>query len=658
MSAAEHRQPETALEWALAYARMGWSAVPVRPGEKLPAVPWAKFQTLPADAATIRGWFDHAPLLGVGLVQGGVPGTIVLDFDGELGHATLRELEARGLPMSVRALTPGGGVHVFLRHPGFSIATRKGVLPGMDVRGDGGFVVAAPSRHANGGHYCWDVDAHPDDCAVAECPAWLFPALQAPVEAASHLSEVTRATSSLGLSGAVSDGREAYMRDTVLAVVSDLHRRLGRMPSPAEVTEAGWTQYAANVDFSRPGRGQAEWDAKVRYTLARAAKGAIRGFERIAADPAGKAEAEYAEGVREEAGSGSSLPLIRFGDVAPNLDAADFIEGLLIEGAMSVIYGPSNCGKTFFATDLALHVACGWKWRGREVEAGGVVYCALEGAHGIKNRVSAFKAHYGILDGVPFGIVPVTLNLLDPKADTERLIEKIKSEAAALGVPMRWVVLDTLSRAMAGGNENSPEDMGALVTNGARIQQETGAHVTWIHHSGKDDARGARGHSLLRAATDTEIEISRADSTSPSCARVTKQRDLEIEGEFVFSLKSVELGKNRRGKAVTSCVVEVVDGDAPKRKIRLSRPAEEALKALQEALAKHGQEVIKRDIPERVPVVAVALWRSEFYARTTYDSTEARRKAFQRAINDLRDANRAATMHDTAWLVRDEDASR
>lgn len=665
MSAAESRTPATALEWALAYAALGWSVVPVRAPEKVPAEAWLRYQSMPADANKIRSWFDQNPSFGVGLVMGATVGLIALDFDGEEGMALRAQWEARGMPIGPTSLTGSGGCHMLFRHPGRRVPTRKKVVPGLDVRGDGGFIVAPPSLHgvedkatgryvATGRAYHWDVDAHPDDVAIPDLPDWIEDIICADVPGtAGVVVELTRAVGSLGLQGAVSDGREAYMRDTVLAVAADLYRKNGALPSAEQVIEAGWDQYARNVDFTRPGRGRAEFAAKVQYTLARAAKGAIRGFE-AEGNQSKTAEDQRIQGENGAGGNRSTLPVIRFGAVEPNLDAADFIEGLLIEAAMSVIYGPSNCGKTFFCTDLALHVAAGWAWRGREVEAGGVIYCALEGAHGIKNRVAAFKAHHGILDGLPFGIVPVTLNLLDPEADTQRLIDTIKAEGEALGVPVKWVVMDTLSRAMAGGNENSPEDMGALVTNGTRIQQETGAHVTWIHHSGKDDARGARGHSLLRAATDTEIEISRADSASPSVARVTKQRDLEIEGEFVFKLASVELGKNRRGKAVTSCVVEVVDGDAPARAPRLSRGAVAALEALREALAKDGSAVSRRDIPENVPVVALGTWRAEFYARSTLDSQEARKKAFQRAIRDLTDVRKAMVMHDVAWIVKED----
>jgi RecA-family ATPase len=76
------------------------------------------------------------------------------------------------------------------------------------------------------------------------------------------------------------------------------------------------------------------------------------------------------------------------------------------------------------------------------------------------------------------------------------------------------IVLDTLSRVIAGGNENAPDDMGQLIGNCDRIRAEARAHVMLVHHTGKDEARGARGHSSLRAATDTEIEVSGGNGVS------------------------------------------------------------------------------------------------------------------------------------------------
>ena len=80
-----------------------------------------------------------------------------------------------------------------------------------------------------------------------------------------------------------------------------------------------------------------------------------------------------------------------------------------------------------------------------------------------------------------------------------------------------------MSRALAGGNENAPDDMGAFVTNIDKIRHALNTHLCIVHHSGKDRARGARGHSLLRAGTDAELEVVKTTALSGQVI-TTKQR--------------------------------------------------------------------------------------------------------------------------------------
>jgi hypothetical protein len=350
------------------------------------------------------------------------------------------------------------------------------------------------------------------------------------------------------------------------------------------------------------------------------------------------------------------LPLIYFEDVRVNLDAADFVEGVLIEGAMSVVYGESNCGKTFFMTDLALHIAAGKPWNGRAVDQGGVIYCALEGSHGISNRVAAFRQHHGLEDAIlPFAIVPVSINLLDPEADSQKLIEAVQAAAQKMGMPVKLVVLDTLSRALSGGNENAPDDMGALVNSIDKIRQATGAHVCGVHHSGKDAARGARGHSLLRAATDTEIEISRSDPQSPSTAVVKKQRELEIEGTWTFSLEVVELGTNRRGKAVTSCVVTAVAAPPPpiKKGPKLNDWEVIAMTAIKDCIGERG-EMGFGNLP-RVKVVSVEQWRAKWFSRASIDDPVTKRVTWARTKQRLINVKLVGFMDEKVWLIQDDE---
>jgi len=406
------------------------------------------------------------------------------------------------------------------------------------------------------------------------------PRAAAPAVPAATATPAPASTGSLGvLEAQLDDGREAYMVATIAACLREFIGIHGAAPTADELYEAVWPQYDRKVDWrSRPGRGPEECRQKVEYTLRRFHEGRIRGLrneeeavashearQQASARPApsspphGAGEENGRSGGGQEGGARrASLPLLYANEVTAAEPALDFVEGLLVEGGMSVWYGDSNVGKTFCVLDLAMHVALGRPYRGREVDQGGVVYCALEGVAGIRNRVSAWMKHHWVKPAdrrdLPLAIVPSAINMLDTEADVQALIEAIKVAAEQLGRPVKLVVIDTLSRALAGGNENSPEDMGALVRASDMVRQACGAHLSFVHHSGKDQARGARGHSLLRAATDTEVEISRGEGAEVSLVKVTKQRELEIGDDMGFRLEVIDLGTNRRGKPLTSCV--------------------------------------------------------------------------------------------------------
>lgn len=349
------------------------------------------------------------------------------------------------------------------------------------------------------------------------------------------------------------------------------------------------------------------------------------------------------------------LQLIYFKDITPKLDHRDFVEGLLCTTTMSLVFGASGCGKSHEIVDLGLHVALKWPWRGREVDRGGVIYIAGEGGHGIQNRIAAFKKHYGIEDqDVPFAVIPSTVNLLDPNADTGTLIEIIRQAAERMGVTVVLIIVDTLSRALVGGDENSPEAMGALVANADRIREATQAHVLFVHHSGKDAGKGARGHSILRAAIDTEIQIMKDEATGLATAKVTKQRDLPTEGEWSFKLQPVELGLNHRGKPVTACVALPTDEKpTTKSKTKLSAASQIAMKALREALAEGGEmPPASNHIPTNRKAVKADLWRKFAYARNISEGEPgAKQKAFKRAMLDLQSKGSVGTWDEWVWLA-------
>lgn len=254
-------------------------------------------------------------------------------------------------------------------------------------------------------------------------------------------------------------------------------------------------------------------------------------------------------GPAAEAGRFKFLPFDQAADLALGEKSTPLIKGLLDAGAMSVMYGDSNTGKTFVAMDMAFHIGAGLPYAGMKTSRGAVVYIAAEGGRGAKKRLMALRNKYGAAaKGIQFFLLATSVNLRDPNADLKPLIAAI----AALNLPIVFLVVDTMSRALAGGDENSSVDVGSLVKNFDTLRASTGAHLMVVHHSGKDRARGARGWSGLRAATDTELEI------AERVISVEKQRDLDKEWTSGFQLEVQTLGLDADGDAITSCTVRLV----------------------------------------------------------------------------------------------------
>lgn len=169
-------QEEAALLVALAYARRGWSVIPVRPRDKRPLIPWVRYQHARADQARIRRWYSRWPAANVGIVTGAVSSLVVLDVDtGHGGERSLGQLEnIHGiLPSTVEAVTGGGGRHLYFARPAEPVHNQVGLAPGLDLRGDGGFVVAPPSLHPSGQSYAWAPGHAPGETPLAPMPPWL-----------------------------------------------------------------------------------------------------------------------------------------------------------------------------------------------------------------------------------------------------------------------------------------------------------------------------------------------------------------------------------------------------------------------------------------------------------------------------------------------------
>ncbi|RWA81480.1 MAG: hypothetical protein EOQ31_31540 [Mesorhizobium sp.] len=340
----------------------------------------------------------------------------------------------------------------------------------------------------------------------------------------------------------------------------------GAMADPDEAFDL-WCDWAAKDDGGKPQYWEKDWNGlgdKVTLGIgwlvdeAKKRTGVDHREQRIAAanfetvpEPLFPERPEDVE-ARSEAKAINLFqftPLMDAAGSALQASAAPLVKGLLDQGAMTVLYGESNTGKTFLAMDIAFHIAAGMNWGGMRTAKFPVLYIAAEGGQGARKRAAALASRYSVEAATAaFHYLMHPINLLRADADLGRLIESVRATGMRFGL----IVVDTLSRAMAGGDENAPGDMGAMVKHLDALRAATSAHVMVVHHSGKDRAKGARGHSLLRAATDTEIEV--ADKQ----IAVTKQRDLDKSFASGFELDVMTLGVDGDGDPVTSCVVRLV----------------------------------------------------------------------------------------------------
>lgn len=145
------------------------------------------FKEASTDSAVIRNWWASWPSANIGIATGAVSGIVVLDVDvKDEGDKTLDSIidEHGELPETVESSTGGGGAHVVFAHPGRTVKNSVGKngwlhCKGLDIRGDGGYIVAPPSQHSSGVRYAWNRGFAPGECSTSAMPAWLMAKLDA-----------------------------------------------------------------------------------------------------------------------------------------------------------------------------------------------------------------------------------------------------------------------------------------------------------------------------------------------------------------------------------------------------------------------------------------------------------------------------------------------
>jgi hypothetical protein len=339
------------------------------------------------------------------------------------------------------------------------------------------------------------------------------------------------------------------------------------------------------------------------------------------------------------------------------------IEGVIPVGAFTALYGPPGSFKSFIALDIAEAIATGRTWMGHGVtEKGAVLYICGEGFGGVGARIKACKQHHQTKDGAPIYVIRHQLNLRSSVEDFNALMVALETLVMETGINFKMIVIDTLARAFGGGNENDSADMGAFITACGRIQQIVqDCALMILHHSGKDQSRGLRGHSSLLGAVDTELELLRFEDQMKGVITISKQKDGEDNKRIGFEMVSIELESPsplQIGEPVTSLAVQAselgsFDGMKKDTKSNAGHGKNQvlSLQCLESAIKKNG--FLKLIEGTQRMVVDLTHWRAELWSKMgcTDEDKDSFKVAWGRIRKDLTKYGHGQISDGFVWLT-------
>lgn len=264
----------------------------------------------------------------------------------------------------------------------------------------------------------------------------------------------------------------------------------------------------------------------------------------------------------------SRFGAVRWADMdKPGPEHEWLIKGVLTRAEVAMCAGPSKSGKSFMVIDAGLAIARGVEWFGLRVMQGGVIYQAGEGQKGLKKRIRAYREANEITpdDPLDFVLLPARIDLYHSDDHTDALIEECRYWASTFSSPLELIVIDTWATATPGANENDGKDVGVVLERCARLQKATGAAVLLVHHMNADGSK-VRGHTSILGNLENVLIVRQVEGATDEYGRqvrevvVDKNKDGEDGKRFRFTLRSVQIGIDKDGDPVTSCIVINSDG--------------------------------------------------------------------------------------------------
>jgi Bifunctional DNA primase/polymerase, N-terminal/AAA domain len=418
---------------------------------------------------TLRSWLTQFPDANWAVATGDPSGIWVLDIDKHKhdGQASLDAWLSEShaiMPKTRVVATGGGGWHYYFAGED-GLGNRTNLLPGVDVRSTGGYVLLPGSNHLSGGTYSVARDVEPrmaDERLVA---------------LARSSPPKTAISSGASLLDPIPEGERD---DTLFRMACSLRRKLG---DDRAAVEALVLERARRSGFSE--------------------KEALRKVDQAFVQ-------DHSDDYLDLFVSDAPRVNLRGADEIRTMPRPPYlIEGVLPEGALFQVFGQTGSYKSFVMLGVLASVANGIPWMGHEVNAPGPVAFVLgEGGYDAGVRMDAWMlAHPSASDARIAYSIEEQLDLMDSGA-VEVIIEDLEAYRLAHfpDQPWRLIVFDTQADHMPSGDEDKSRDFTVMKRSIQRIAHATGAAVGLVHHTGWDDSR-ERGSSRQRQALDVVMQV-------------------------------------------------------------------------------------------------------------------------------------------------------
>lgn len=282
------------------------------------------------------------------------------------------------------------------------------------------------------------------------------------------------------------------------------------------------------------------------------------------------------------------------------------IRGLIECDSLALLFGDPNCGKSFFAVNMALCVATGTSFHGHEVKQGSVIYIAGEGHNGLIRRMMAWSHTNRVnYDTAPLFVSQMAAALTNDEmlGQVEAAIELVSAEHG----PPVLIVIDTVARNFGPGDENSTRDMGQFIQAADALRAISQASVMLVHHSGHADKGRARGAMALKGALDAEYRLDK-DDAGIIRMEATKMKDSKLPEPCAFQLRQIPIPIfDGDGKPEFSAVLESTSYSPPPQKGKAGQGKHQSralqiLKDLQIELRKKFSEEGKDQTTARIRI--------------------------------------------------------